>query len=735
MLERSGTAVGGVKTPDDVVQIDDRWYVLATSSRADDRTRVLKYGETFGVFDRHGDIQPLGNGEQGLYHEGTRFLSHFELTVNERRPLLLNSTVKLDNSLLVVDLTTPDIAENHRLLIRKSTLHIFRSKLLYQGVHYEQLRLRNYDSEPIDFRLRLHFGADYTDIFEVRGVERTRRGRLRAPGRRGHGLEFGYEGLDGVLRRTLVRLSRAPTAVADGMACYEFHLEPGEAADLYVSIACELGEGHKTLLAYDEALARLEAELRTGAAASGSLFSSNEQFNDWTNRSSADLLMLTTETAHGLYPYAGVPWYSTPFGRDGLITALQTLWLNPGLARGVLTFLAAQQADEENPAQDAEPGKIVHEMRGGELAALGEVPFGRYYGTVDATPLFVMLAGAYYQRTGERDLIESIWPNIERALAWIERYGDRDGDGFVEYARSSANGLSQQGWKDSDNSVFHADGTPARGPIALCEVQGYVYAAKLAAAGLARVLGLKGRAEQLEVEARVLKEAFNRAFWSEDLGTFVLALDGEKRPCRVAASNAAHALFAGIAREDYARRTAKLLLSPAFYNGWGMRTLAATERRYNPMSYHNGSVWPHDNGIAAMGLARYGFKEHALMLLRGLFDASIVLDLHRLPELFCGFERLPGQGPTLYPVACSPQAWASGAVFHLLQACLGLEFAPEKPQLRFIHPRLPDYLHWLEIRNLRLRDGAVDLIVRRERRDVAVNVLHKDGDVEVAVVV
>ncbi len=721
--------------PDEVVQIEDRWYVLATSARADDRTRVLKHGETFGLFDRYGDIHHLGSGEQGLYHQGTRFLSHFELSINEQRPLLLNSTVKHDNSLLVVDLTTPDLYEHNNLIIRKSTLHIFRAKLLHESVHYEHLRLFNYDEGTIDVRLRLRFGADYADIFEVRGVPRGRRGRALPAEHGERRLVFGYEGLDRVVRRTHIEVEPPPQRIADGEIYYALHLAPGQQHDIYITIACQVEQERPPIFTYDDALQRVEEEIRREIDAAGTIFTSNEQFNDWLNRSTADLRMLVTNTPQGPYPYAGVPWYSTPFGRDGLITAMQMLWLSPGIARGVLAFLAAHQAAVEDAARDAEPGKIVHEMRRGEMAALGEVPFAKYYGTVDATPLFVMLAGDYYERTADAQFVRALWPHVERALVWIDAYGDRDGDGFVEYARRSANGLVHQGWKDSDDAVFHADGTLARGPIALCEVQGYAYAAKRTAARLAAVLGEAARARALEAAAQALKERFNRVFWSDELGTFVLALDGEKRPCRVAASNAGHALFTGIADETYAQRIAELLVSPRFYTGWGMRTLANTERRYNPMSYHNGSVWPHDNGIVAMGLGRYGFKQHAVKLLTGLFDASIALELHRLPELYCGFDRLPGQGPTLYPVACLPQAWASGAVFHLLQACLGLSFSATKPQLRFNHPRLPEYLHWIEIKNLRFADGSVDLIVRRHPYDVGINVLRKEGDVEVAVIV
>lgn len=717
----------------DTQQSDDQWYIAATTPRTQEVIRTLKHGDTFGVFDGHGDIGQSDTEEQGFYHNGTRFLSQWELRIDRGRPMLLNSIAREDNSLLIVDLTTPDIYLGDELVVPKGSVHLLRSSALWKKALYEDLRLVNYGKQPIDLLFELLFDGDYRDIFEVRGAHREKRGDYLPTEVKENIVRLGYRGLDDRSRYTHIRFEWQPDRLDASRCTTRLHLEPRQAHALRLVIACTVDGEAPPVLGYDGATAGIGHSIAVKRARTALIESSNAEFDGWLNRSASDLEMLTTETPDGPYPYAGIPWYNTPFGRDGLITALQTLWVNPARAKGVLAFLAAHQANRENPDSDEEPGKIVHEMRSSEMAVLGEVPFARYYGSVDSTPLFIMLAGHFYRRTGDRAFIESIWPNIERALAWIDRYGDTDGDGFTDYAKKSADGLTQQGWKDSGDSVFHADGSVAQPPIALCEVQGYVYEAKHLAAELAEMLGQREHAGRLRREADDLKRHFNETFWMNDLGTFAMALDGQRRPCRVRVSNAGHALFTGIAEARYAARVADTLMSEASFSGWGIRTVAKTENRYNPMSYHNGSVWPHDNAIIASGMARYGFKDQALKLLASFFDAGHFLDLHRLPELFCGFSRRPHQGPTRYPVACAPQAWASGAAFQLLQACLGIQFSAEKPQMAFYHPLLPDFLAWLRINRLRFGKGEVDLLLQRRTGSVAVEVVRKRGDIEVAV--
>ncbi|MFA7386831.1 MAG: amylo-alpha-1,6-glucosidase [Thiohalobacteraceae bacterium] len=716
----------------DLIDLAGQQYLLATSTRVDDRTRVLKYGDTFGVYDRHGDIQKIGSGEQGLFHEGTRFLSHWELTVNQARPLLLNSAVKNENTLLAVDLTNPQL---HRAEapIPRSALHIFRARVLWEGTCYEHLRLTNYLVAPVTFELTIEFDADYADIFEVRGKERPERGQHMAPIVGRDHVILGYRGLDDVLRRTILYADETPSVASDRALSFIITLAPHEKKELRLRIELDCGDRLGTVYAYEDVLTHSAQTLQYRRSADCVLQSSNVQFNNWLRHSQSDLHMLVTYTEYGAYPYAGIPWFSTPFGRDGIITALEYLWINPDIARGVLNYLAAHQAHELNPDQEAEPGKIFHELRRGEMAALDEIPFRCYFGSVDSTPLFVMLAGAYFERTGDQAFIETLWPNLVAALEWVDTYGDVDDDGFIEYEGHNPRGLVHQGWKDSDDSIYHADGRPALGHIALCEVQGYVYAAKRGMSHLAAILGHHDIAERLIAESDTLREKFNREFWCEDIGTFAIALDGDKQPCRVRSSNVGHLLLTGIVDPIRIEACIRVLSDPTTFSGWGIRTISAGEARYNPMSYHNGSVWPHDNALIAMGLSRYGRKDLALRILAGLFDASTYLDQYRLPELFCGFRRRPDEGPTEYPSACVPQAWASAAPFYLLQACLGIRFDGAAREIFFEHPTLPEDLHELEIRNLRVRDATIDVLIHRQNESISISVLRKNGDISVSI--
>jgi len=708
-----------------------KYYILATTPRTIEDYLVLKNGESFAVFNRYGDIVQERLGEEGLYHQGTRFLSRLEFVLCDTRPFLLSSAVRGDNLLLTVDMTNPDIFLEKELFLPRGALHIRRSKLLFQSGYYEEIMIENYSVQEIHLPFSILFGADFADIFEVRGTLRKKRGKALQEITSGNQVALRYTGLDSVLRETILSFMPQPTELGPNYAIFHVHLKPREKATLFLTVVCK-GEGapEPPTLSFREALSKTGQSLKELRENTCVITTSNEEFNAWLDRSYSDIFMMLTHTPYGLYPYAGIPWFSTVFGRDGIITALECLWINPSIAKGVLSYLAATQAQEENPEEDAEPGKIIHEVRLGEMAATGEIPFGRYYGSVDATPLFITLAGAYYQRLRNLEFISRLWPHIELALHWIDHYGDKDGDGFVEYT-PSPNGLINKGWKDSHDSVMHSDGSPAPPPIALVEVQGYVYQAKLHAASLAKALGMEKKAQKLEKEARVLADRFIKAFWDQDMGCYVLALDGEKRPCRVRTSNAGHTLFSGIAPERHARELVETLFSKTLFSGWGIRTLASSEILYNPLSYHNGSVWPHDNAIIALGLSQYGFKEGLLKILKGLFEASLFFRLSRLPELFCGFPKRAKEGPTPYPVACNPQAWAAGAAFMLLQACLGVTF--KENQLLLRHPVLPPFLEEVHIKGLTVGGTSVDLSLRRSHGDVVVNVLRKRKGIEVII--
>jgi glycogen debranching enzyme len=714
------------------VVLESPFYIPMTGPAARPR-RSLKHDDTFIVLDSHGDIGASAGGPDGLFNADTRYLARLELVLDEVQPLLLGSNLRDDNSSLTVDLTNPDVYHQGRIVLQKDMLHIVRTIFLWRGTAYQRIGVQNHGDRAASFDLTLLFDNDFADLFEVRGEKRARRGigssKLQGPA----GVLFEYRGLDDEPRGTALRFEPRPTRLAVNAATYHLDLAPQQVASMFVAVSCNKPAGFRPAPFFRGLLAH-RREMRRQTAGATSVETSNNIFNEVLCQSMADLNMLTTDTPQGRYPYAGIPWYSTTFGRDGIITAMQMLWIDPRIARGVLRRLAFYQAKSVDPLADAEPGKILHEMRGGEMAALREVPFACYYGSVDATPLFVLLAGLYVERTGDEETLIELWPSIEAALGWIDGPGDPDRDGFVEYQRASEQGLANQGWKDSYDAIFHADGRLAEGYIALAEVQGYVFAAKRLAARCALRLGKPDQAKALEAEALRLAERFEEAFWCEEIGTYALALDGEKQPCKVRSSNAGQLLFTGIVSTDRARLVAADLMRPHFFTGWGIRTVARGEARYNPMSYHDGSIWPHDNALIALGLARYGLKHSVAHLFKALFEAATYMDLRRLPELFCGFRREKRRGPTLYPVACAPQAWASATPFTLLEAALGLEFDAGRGEIRLRNPRLPVFLNEVVLRDLRLGPSSVDLRVSRHGDDVSLEVLRTRGRIQVSIV-
>jgi glycogen debranching enzyme len=702
----------------------------ATESLQERRSRTLKHGDTFAMFDASGNIPAGPQIPEGVYHRDTRYLSRLDLLLGDQRPMLLSSTLRDDNATLTCDLTNPELVGADGTVISHNLIHVRRTKFVYGGACYERIAVRNFDGRAHTVTVELRFAADFADLFEVRGRRRPTRGIMHPPKITADEILLSYTGLDERRRNTLLRFYPQPTRLEADRAIFELPLHPGERCALHIEICCDRVQVDRPPLhRFFICLREARRELRASSGRAAAIETDNEVFNEAVRRSVSDLYMLMTDTPEGPYPYAGIPWFSTAFGRDALITALMMLWMDPAVARGVLRFLAANQATETDPVADAEPGKILHELRYGEMAELGEVPFRRYYGSVDSTPLFVMLAGAYFERTDDILTMRDLWPSILAALDWMDSSGDRDGDGFIEYFRKTNKGLANQGWKDSYDAVFHADGGTAVAPIALCEVQGYQYAARLAGVRIARALGHDARAEGLERQAGTLRDHIDAAFWSDAIGTYALALDRDKRPCLIRSSNAGHLLLAGVPSESRARQVAAQLLDSRSFSGWGVRTLAADEPRYNPMSYHNGSVWPHDNAMIAMGFGRYGLRAEAARILDGLFDASAYIDLRRLPELICGFPRRVGQGPTFYPAACAPQAWASATPLSLLQSCLGIGFDTARRTVHFDRPVLPRFLDRVILHGLSVAGARIDVALHRSGDAVAMSVLSRSGDI------
>jgi glycogen debranching enzyme len=722
------------KNPEGAAQerCNDAQHILVNAERTAEHLRSLKCGDTFAVFDHYGDIRPIATGEEGLYYDGTRFLSGLTLSLNGSRPMLLGSTVRDDNDQLIVTLTNPDLFLDDQLILPANSLHISKRTFLRDATFYLEVCIENYAFEAVDSMLTIQFSSDYKDIYEVRGMSRKARGHDLAPEVEESKATLHYLGLDDELRSTRIKFTPRPDQMSNCHADFHVVLHSREVFTATVTVVCKRAlRSEKPLLELEEARMSILTEIEECNAGSCRLQSSNGQFNEWVNRALSDIHMMITPLATGPYPYAGVPWFNTPFGRDGIITAWECLWMRPDLAKGVLAYLAATQATEVIPEQDAEPGKILHETRSGEMATLKEMPFGRYYGSVDATPLFVAFAGAYYERTGDIEFIGRLWPNLRAALQWMTTYGDRDGDGFLEYERRSYDGLIHQGWKDADDAIFHCDGTPALGAIALCEVQGYAYAGYRAAAVLAELLGHSAEAANFAQQAERLRVQFNEVFWCEEISSYAIALDGEKRSCCVVASNAGQCLFTGIATPERAARVVETLLAEKSYSGWGIRTVSSSESRFNPMAYHNGSVWPHDNALIAYGMARYGLTQQANRVFQGLFEAAMCFDLHRMPELFCGFSREEGEAPVLYPVACVPQAWSAASVFLLFQACLGIQVDGVKKQIVLVRPMLPDFLNEIHILNLQVGNASLDLDVMRYGDNIGVTVRRNNDSIAV----
>lgn len=704
------------------------------SAEAHAELLVIKHDTMFVCARPDGDIDQRKVSGEGVYTEDTRYLSGLSVTIGDASPVLLSHATE-SGYRAIVNATNPVIADVSGVEIPQGAINVRRTLLVSDRFYYE-LSLRSFSKRTFKLRLTVELAADFADVFEVRGMQcRPSRGRAMVAKAQAARVLFGYEGQDGTFRETLVELDPPPLAsevdAEHVLVSWELEVARGTDRNVLLTVLPGSGRHHKRPQLYGEASAQLDGARQRWIDGCTRIVTDNKLFDNMLDASTRDLHALLTPLGENPIPAAGIPWYVAPFGRDSLLTCYESLLLRPALAADTLLALATLQATDDEPWRDAEPGKILHEFRVGELARAGLVPHTPYYGTVDATPLFLLLAAGYHRWSNDLETLARLRPALDGALAWIDRYGDADGDGFIEYERRSSAGLLNQGWKDSEDSVIHADGTLAEGPIALVEVQGYVYLAWLRIAEVYEALGERERAAALKAKAKALRAAFNEAFWNAQEGTFVLALDGRKRQVASVTSNPGHCLYCGIVDEDKAEKLCERLMADDMFSGWGIRTLSARSPAFNPMSYHNGSVWPHDNAIIAAGLKRYGHAEATVRIATALFDIAARARDYRLAELYCGFDRSRSSEIVAYPVACKPQAWAAAAPFMILQAMLGITaYAPSRT-LNVMKPHVPDWLGRIELHNLQVGDARVSLAFTQSGGVTGFSLLSQQGDVSV----
>jgi len=705
-------------------------YVMS-ESRA--RRLTIKEGELFTYVDAMGHMPKTEHSALGLYYHDTRFLSHHEMTLGGRSPVLLSSTADR-NYASSMEFTNLEMRSADGSHIPQSTIHVRCTRFVADRVH-ELLRVRNYHDRPVQVVLDLYFEADFADLFEVRGTRRRRRGTLFAPKVDGRTLTLAYLGLDEVLRKTVITFEQAPASIEAGKVRFVLPLAPRErrilsfAIDVVVPDSPPLREGD-----FNAKLGGMRRDYERWMAESADVFADNEQFMGVLRRSQSDLRMLLAKTRYGTLPLAGVPWFVAPFGRDAIITAIEALILDPRFAVDTVRALTKLQGTTDNAFREEEPGKIPHEIRQGELANLKAVPQTPYYGAADTTPLYLLLLCEVVMWTGDLEFFELLREHIEAALTWIDRYGDADGDGFVEYQRRSRAGLLNQGWRDAHNAVVHADGSIAQGPIALAEVQGYVYHAKRRLASLYGQLGDVELSERLQAEAQELKRRFNERFWMDDEEYVAMALDGDKRQVKTVASTAGHCLWSRIVDDELVPAVVRRLMSPDMFSGWGVRTMSKAAAAYNPVSFYNGSVWPFDNAILVRGLKKLGYAQEANRITTGVYEAALAYENSRLPELFCGFTRRAVNRPVTFPMACSPYAASAGAMLLMLQSMLGLYAAAEENVLYVHSPALPKWLSEVTVSNLRLGRSTLSLRFHREGSQTSFAVRDKQGPARIVVV-